>query len=79
MLPRIGLWRFPSSKQLQKVFFFCHQWTDEERAAALVVVRESTGMLELMAAVRWADYFMKSCAHLRLLLETDSSSSAITL
>ena len=57
-------------------FYILHEWTGAERDEAFVVERESTGVLEAMAAVRCAKAFAKLCAGMRVLMEMDNEALA---
>jgi hypothetical protein len=54
--------------------YILHEWTEEERKTAFVAERESTGVLEAMAAARCARAFAKLCIGKRVLMEMDNES-----
>ena len=64
-----GGWCMPSRRG------FRHEWTSAERKAAMRNERESTGMLELMGAVRWIKLFADQCRGRRVLLELDNEAA----
>jgi hypothetical protein len=58
---------------------FAHEWTADERSLAFVNVRESTGLLELMAA-EWLFVLLgQRCEGFRLELDMDNRESARSL
>lgn len=58
---------------------FVHKWTEEERNRAMVVQRESTGVLEAMGAAWWFKKFGDEVKGKRLLLELDSEPVVLAL
>ena len=56
--------------------YILHEWTPAERASAFIEVRESTGILEGMAAVRCAKAFATRSRGKRVLMEMDNESLA---
>lgn len=59
----------------EEVLAFVHPWTPEERSAAFVKERMSTGALELLGAKYWFAYFGRRCADSRVQLEMDNRSA----
>jgi hypothetical protein len=57
-----------------KILFFVHEWTAEERALAFRSTRESTGAMEAMGLRFWTKLFAPKCIDARLLLELDNES-----
>jgi hypothetical protein len=56
---------------------FVHKWTEVERAAALVIEKESTGVYEAKGAAEWFRLFGHMCSKSRLLLLMDNASAVI--
>jgi hypothetical protein len=54
--------------------YIMHKWTKAERTSAFVVDRESTGVLEGMAAVRCTQAFARLCVGKRILMEMDNEA-----
>jgi len=86
--PMVGpefLWRFDASTDWgmgafmwevgsDEAYFIQHKWTEEERKHAFVLDRESTGVMEGMAAVRCAAAFSSRCRGKRVLMEGDNEA-----
>jgi hypothetical protein len=88
--PMVGpevLWRFDASTDWgmgafmwevgsTTAFYITHEWTVDERRQAFVVDRESTGVMEGMAAARCAATFskLKRCRGKRVLMEGDNEA-----
>lgn len=81
------LWRFDASTEWgmgafmwvvgePTAVFIMHKWTAKEREHAFVKDRESTGVMEGMAAVRCARAFAKRSRGKRVLMEGDNESLA---
>jgi hypothetical protein len=86
--PMVGpevLWRFDASTHWgmgalmwevgsSTAYFIQHKWTVKEREIAFIIDRESTGVMEGMAAVRCARAFSPKCRGKRVLMEGDNEA-----
>ena len=61
------------------LLYFTHEWSPEERSAAMRCERESTGLLDLMGAARWLECFAPWCSGRRVQLEGDNAAATLGL
>ena len=64
---------------VERVFAFVHKWSVAERELAVVLQRESTGVMEMWAVQLAMELFAPFCIGRRVLLESDSVSAVFAL